>query len=271
MVNRNPTPYPDVNEILDLLHTGIRETLQEQFTGMYLYGSLSSGDFDPAASDIDFMVVTTDLLSQDMIAELESMHYRLWNAGLKWAGKLEGSYIPKAHVRRFVKSDFAYPTVNEGRFYVAPHGSDWIIQRHIVRECGLPLAGPDPKTLIDPVGPDDIRQAVAGILREWWLPFLDDPSWLREHDSPYHAYAILTMCRSLYALEHGKIISKPEAAKWAQGQLDSKWAQVIEQTLAVRIGQGNFDLYEESLELIQHIIDKTDSYLRQTSDRPVVE
>lgn len=105
-------------------------------------------------------------------------------------------------------------------------------------------------------------------------PVLQDVSFslsAGEHDRPYHAYAILTMCRSLYALEHGKIISKPEAAKWAQGQLDSKWAQVIEQALAERIGQGNFDLYEESLELIQHIIDKTDSYLRQTSDRPVVE
>ena len=114
------------------------------------------------------------------------------------------------------------------------------------------LAGPDPKTLIDPVSPDDIRRAVRGVLEEWWFPLLDDPSWLSEHDSPYHAYAILTMCRSLHALEHGTIISKPAAAKWAQGELDGKWPRLIEQSLATRMGARDFELYEDALELIRY-------------------
>ncbi len=84
---------------------------------MFLYGSLSSGDFDLKASDIDFLVVTTDLLSPETIAELEAMHNRIWSTGLKWASKLEGSYIPKDHLRRYEKTNIAYPTVNEGRFY----------------------------------------------------------------------------------------------------------------------------------------------------------
>jgi hypothetical protein len=198
MVNRNPTPYPDVNEILELLLTKVQEVLGSQFTGMYLYGSLSSGDFHPEASDIDFLVVTEVVLAKEIIAALEAMHYRIWNTGLKWAERLECSYIPKSHLHRFEKTDVEYPTVNEGRFFNAPHGSDWIIQRHIIREHGVVLAGPDPKTLIDPVGSDDIRRAVRGILEEWWFPLLDDPSWLSEHGSPYHSYAILTMCRSLH-------------------------------------------------------------------------
>lgn len=259
MVNLHPTPYPDINEILGILLASAKEVLREKFVGMYLYGSLSSGDFDPAASDIDFLAVTTDLLTPDTIIELESMHAHLWNARLKWAEKLEGSYIPKEHLRRYEGSEIGYPTVNEGRFYVAPHGSDWIIQRHIVREGGVVLAGPDPKTLIDPVGLDDIRRAIMGILHEWWFPMLDDPSWLKKHGSEYHAYAILTMCRALHALEHGVILSKSAAASWAQGELGDKWLKMIEGSLATRTGARNFELYEHALELIRYTMDRVNS------------
>ena len=175
---------------------------------------------------------------------------------MKWAEKLEGSYIPKEHLRRYEKTHIGYPTVNEGKFYVAPHGSDWIIQRYIVREGGIVLAGPDPRTLIDPIGPDDIRRAVTGILHEWWFSMLDNPSWLKNHGSEYHAYTILTMCRSLHALEHGVIVSKSAAARWAQGELGGKWLRVIEQSLATRIGARNFELYESALELIRYTMDR---------------
>ena len=259
MVNHSPTPYPDVNEMLALLLSEVRKVLGEQFTGMYLYGSLSSGDFHPEASDIDYLVVTTDMLSKKTITELEATHNRIWEKSPKWAERLEGSYLPQGHLRSYEKSEIKYPTVNEHKFFCAPHGADWIIQRYIIREHGVVLTGPDPKTLIDPVNPDDIRRAVKGILEEWWFPLLDDPSWLQNHGSEYHAYAILTMCRSLHALEHGTIISKPAAAKWAQGKLDGKWPRVIEQSLATRMGARNFELYEDALELIRYTMGEVHS------------
>jgi len=46
---------------------------------------------------------------------------------------------------------------------------------------------------------------------------LHDPT--RLHTGEYRAYAILTRCRMLYTLEHGAIVSKPTAARWAQGVL----------------------------------------------------
>lgn len=263
MVKGQPTPYPDVNKILQILLKESQEVLGKQFVGMYLYGSLSSGDFHPDASDIDFLVVTENSLSDETVTALETMHQHIWDTGPKWAEKLEGSYIPKAHLRRYEKSDIPYPTVNEHKFSVAPHGSDWIIQRHIIREQGVTLAGPDPRMLIDPVSRDDIRHAVTGIMQEWWFPMLDDPSWLREHNSPYHAYAILTMCRSLHALEHGIIVSKPVAAVWAQSKLGGKWHKVIEHSLATRLGAREFDLYNNALELIRFTMEKVSPIAKQ--------
>lgn len=252
MKTLSPTSYADVNQVLELLLAEVRVVLGQQFVGMYLYGSLSSGDFHPDASDIDFLVVSDGMLNQQTIDDLDAMHQRIWDLGLPLAERLEGSYLPKGHLPRYEKSDEAYPTVNEHRFYVAPHGSDWIIQRYVIRECGVTLAGPDPKTLIDVVQPDDIRSAVISALQEWWFPMVDDPSWLKMHEVPYHSYAILTMCRALHAIEYGIIVSKLVAADWAKKELGDKWPLVIDQSLATRMGTREFKLYDDAMELIRY-------------------
>ena len=47
----SPTLYPDVNEILNVLFSSVKEILGDQFVGMYLYGSLANGDFDSGGID----------------------------------------------------------------------------------------------------------------------------------------------------------------------------------------------------------------------------
>jgi len=248
----HPTKYPEINQVLDLLLKNTSQVLGNQLVGMYLYGSLSSGDFDLDSSDIDFLVVTTSTLPNKTIEDLETMHHRIWNSGMKWAAKLEGSYIPKREIRKQDPRSGPCPTVNEGRFYLDRRGSDWIIQRHIIREQGAIIIGPDPKSLIDPVDGKELRRAVKGVLNEWWFPMLEDPTWLKEHGSEYHAFTILTMCRALYTLENGTIVSKPVAARWVQGKLGEDWNKVIDQALlAQKHDSGNFHLYGNALQMIR--------------------
>ena len=93
---------------------------------------------------------------------------------------------------------------------------------------------------------------------------LEDPSWLKNHSSEYHAFAILSMCRSLYALESGAVVSKPVAAKWAEQELDGKWTGVIQQALAVRKGEEDFDLSDEALELIRYTMERVNAIERKS-------
>ncbi len=248
----NPTPYPDVNETLDVLLYNVKEILKDQFVGMYLYGSLSSGDFNPETSDIDFLVVTKDFLLERTIKELENMHKQTWATSLKRAGELEGSYIPKSLIRRHDPNGLPCPTVNEGKFFVDQRGSDWIIQRHVVREFGVIVEGPDPKTLIDFVSPGDIRNAVKGILHEWWFPMLNDASWLRNNENGYRAFAVISMCRVLHALETGAIVSKPQAIQWARTKLDERQKQLIDK--AALAGHRDYEItLSETLDFIRFI------------------
>ena len=85
---------------------------------------------------------------------------------------------------------------------------------------------------------------------------LEDPSWLQEHGAEYHAFTILTMCRALYALKHGTIVSKPTAARWAQEALGARWSGIIGRALGVH-AKSDAGLFNESLELIRFTREQT--------------
>lgn len=230
----NASPYPAVNAVLETLLAEARAALGDRFAGLYLYGSLAAGDFDPARSDIDFLVATHGAPDDATVAALAALHADLATRG-KWAAKLEGAYVPLTMLRRHDPAAPAVPHINEGQFYLSELGSDWIIQRHILRETGVALAGPDLRAHIDPVTPDDLRAAVRETLRDWWAPMLVTPD-PRLAGEEYRAYAVLSMCRALHTLATGEIASKRAAARWAIGALDPAWQPLIEQAAAWRPG-----------------------------------
>jgi hypothetical protein len=231
----NPSDLPaGVQAVLRELRENAQAMLGKEFIGLYLYGSLASGDFEARRSDIDFVVITRAQLPEETIQALARLHARMLGSGSKWAAKLEGCYLPRQFLRRHNPDDPAFPTINEGHFYMGKLGSDWILQRHILREHETIIAGPSLRAWIDPISPDELRQAIGTSLAEWWLPHLTNPTRLQS--SEYQAYTIVTMCRALYTLEHGTIQSKPKSARWAQQALGEAWAEPIEQAQAWQPG-----------------------------------
>jgi hypothetical protein len=226
-----PTEDPEVNSVLQELLSGAQAILGDGFVGTYLDGSLAIGDFDPDKSDIDFVVVTKAEVSSGTFGALETMHRRISAGASKWARELEGSYISTRALRRDPRPA-AHPYIDRGSaLAMVQHESGyWPIHRHMVREHGVVLAGPPPHTLIDPVPPEELREAVRGILRGWWKPMLTEGPLLR--NGFYRCYAVLTMSRMLFTLRQGTIVTKPVAARWAQHALDRRWTPLIQHALA---------------------------------------
>jgi predicted nucleotidyltransferase len=232
----NPvTPYPEIDLLLDRLLNEIQAVLGARLVGLYLHGSLAYGDFDPQTSDIDFLAVTWDSVTEADFAALKEMHARLRSGPSAWAQKLEGAYLPGNDLRRHDPEHAPIPWLGvDGHFAMERLGSDWIIQRWILREKGLPVFGPPLREMIDPVEADDLREAVRCSLQEWWSPPFPSPE--RFQSGAYRVYAVLTMCRSLYVLEHGRVASKPEAARWAIRTLNEPWQLLITAAAAWRPG-----------------------------------
>jgi hypothetical protein len=246
--------YPDIQVIMKILLADIQAVLGLHLIGLYLHGSLAYGGFNPQTSDIDFLVVIDASLPTEKFSALKEMHARLFASGIAWSQKLEGAYIPAEDLRRH---DPAYPPLpwlgTDGHFALERLGSDWILQRWILREKGIVVTGPPMRDMIDPVSPDDLREAVRGSLQEWWSPPFPSPQ--RFQSGEYQAYAVLTMCRSLYLLEHGRVASKPEAAHWAMETLGEPWQELIAAAAAWRPG-ADFNRHAETIRLIRFVLKK---------------
>ncbi len=252
----HPTPYPDVNAVLHEVLSRVQTILGPRLVGMYLHGSLASGHFDRRRSDIDFLMVTVAELPDELLPALAAMHADIAAGESLWATRLEGSYIPRHALRRYDPAQTRHPSIGVGKaLALSHHHSDWVIQRHLIREQGVVLAGPDPRSLIDPVCQDDLRWAVRATLRKWWLPKLQNSAWVRDRE--YQAFAVLTMCRALHTLHEGTVVSKPVAARWAQAVLGERWAALIERALVWRPDEPPDDT-DEMLAFVRYAVERSE-------------
>ncbi len=221
----HPTPHPEVNIVLGELLPGVQTILREQFVGMYLTGSLATGDFD-RNSDVDFVVVTEDVVGGELFSVLDMLHQRVAMIDSWCATQLDGGYVPRRALRRFDPSNAVHAHIDRGlgeRLKMVQY-DEGVVQSHLLRERGIALEGPDPRTLTDKVTPGDLRNAMPRVLDEWASRILDDPA--RIATQGYQSYTVLSLCRILYTFEFGAVVSKQVAARWARRTLSE--AQLID-------------------------------------------
>lgn len=256
-----PTPYPDVNAVANYFRSRVQAILGAQFVGMYLYGSLALGDFDPQHSDIDFIVVTAGDIDEASFAALRKLHDEFAAGVSPWSRRVEAAYIPQGALNHRTPTTARYPQLETERpLSREPLEIGWVFQRHSLREYGVVVAGPVPHTMIDPIDPGDMRQAVRAITDMWLNDLQHNPSWLdwvRERSA--QAFVVLTLCRCLYALDRQTVASKPAAARWAQVALPERWLGLIERAQAGRHqpGQAPVPDLAQTVALIRYTSEKS--------------
>jgi hypothetical protein len=160
---------------------------------------------------------------------LAAMHERIAAIDSPWAIELEGSYLSRHALRCYDPACAMHPNLERGRgerLKWAHHDEGWTTHRHILRERGITLAGPAPRTLIDPVSPAQLQEAMQAVLTGWAAQLVQEPAPLKSWG--YQGYTVHTLCRILYTLHHGAVVSKPVAARWARESLDERWTPLIE-------------------------------------------
>jgi predicted nucleotidyltransferase len=213
-------------EVLDDLVGAAGTILGDAFVGAYVTGSFALGAGDEQ-SDVDFVVVIGRELTADEERKLRALHDELPTRDGHWTKHLEGSYAPRADLETI-------DALGRTRLY-NDHGHrdmQWDDpcnrpeHRWTLRERGLALAGPDPKTFVAAV-PADVLRSSMGAAIESFIP--DLLGWTTLDIAWTQRYAVTTLCRMLYTLDAGEVASKPQALAWALDELDSKWRPLIEQ------------------------------------------
>jgi len=227
------TSFPELDTLLAELVAGQRAVLGENFVGTYLAGSFALGAGDQW-SDVDFLTVVERALTADEEQRLNELHRHLFTRDTVFARHLEGSYAPRADVRR--KSDAAWPFLDNGSTELTPdtHCNSQVTRWNVL-QGSVTLAGPEPAALIDPVAPDDLRSEARKKLREYveWAhaPHVGHLSGMSRWQQPY---IVLTLCRLLRTIESGRVHSKREGGEWAIQTLDPQWRDLIAGALADR-------------------------------------
>ena len=233
-----PTVYPELNVVLEELVSSVRAVLGDNFCGAYLQGSFAVGDADEY-SDVDFIIAIEDELTDEQLTHLQAMHKRLYALESPWAQHLEGSYMPKEALRHVDPERSAYWYLDNGSSQLEQdnHCNSAVV-RWSLRERGVVLDGPDPKSLVEPVSSDQLRaEAFAGIdeFHAWAHDpqdrFKDAQGRGPDMSRWKQPYLVLTFCRLLHTLDAGVVASKREAGEWALAALDPDWASLIQQAL----------------------------------------
>ena len=225
-VDKGPTPYEELNEVLGELVSRIQSILGDDFVGAYLQGSFAIGDYDEH-SEVDFIVVSEDGLSRQQVDALQVMHDEVYQLDSEWAKHLEGSYFPRGVLRNRSKVGTALWYLDHGaRSLVRSDHCNTLVVRWTVREKGIILAGPPPDTLLDPVPEEALRSEMVETLTDWGRQILDDP--VPYNNRFYQGFIVLNYCRMLRDIRRGHPGSKREGAEWAKSVLDASWADLID-------------------------------------------
>ena len=224
---------PVLGTFLSLAVSSWRSALGRNLVGVYVHGSLATGAFNPRTSDIDVLATTRTLTDGPANERIHEVHRAMHGWGDdRWADRLDAAFVPAKVLAMSGTPRIAVLELHpdEG-CAVRPLGSDFLIQKRLLREQGITLFGPKLSKIVAPVTTGELREAQAAFLRESWLPQLEFPGQFLKR--VFQAYAVLTMCRALCLLATGDVVTKPEAAAWAlHGPYLEVWHPLIHSAIA---------------------------------------
>ena len=270
-------PYPELREVLNIFVDQIKAELAGNLIGIYLVGSIASGDFD-LDSDVDFLVVTNTELTESNMKSLQEIQIKIHDIDYYPAKHLEGSYISISDLNNWSvvgEKKFYYFDNGSTAYEFSTHDNKWHV-RWILRERGITLVGQRPEKILQPIPINEMSKEIKTTMLQVLKIFeeeIDHP--LSFFNSRFgQSFAVLTYCRMLHTLQTGTVQSKKAGMTWAKQFVEPKWVKIIDQAwreregvrFLVKIGQrAELTSLYETLEFIKYAVAQIDSIETEAS------
>jgi predicted nucleotidyltransferase len=198
---------PDIAQLLGRLRDGL--LARGGLVGIYLYGSLVTGDFSPARSDIDVIVMVEREPDNTAISELRRLHEAL-TALAALAGP--GGVADRLHCL-YVPADSAVHDPDRlHAYWFGTRMTRWqlkVMTQAELASVGVAFHGPWPPPGVAPVAIADVQAAVSRELRDYWHPVARHwTCWLQDS---WVDLGLTVLPRISAVLSSGDLITKTEA------------------------------------------------------------
>ena len=220
----------EIDFVVESFVSKSRRILGENLVGVYLHGSAVMGCFNPAKSDLDFIVVVAHPMTDETKRAYMDMVLTL-NTDAPAKG------IEMSIVLRSVCKPFVYPTPFELHFserhikwysenppdYIQKmNGTDKDLAAHftVIRERGKCLWGASVPDVFAEVPAADYMDSL-------WEDICDAPNEIENNTM----YLTLNLARVLAYKKEGRVLSKKEGGEWALKNLPEELAPVVSAAL----------------------------------------
>lgn len=203
-----------------------RRIFGTELTGVYLHGSMAMGCFHPAVSDIDFIIVMENDITDGQ--KMEFMEEAVVLDGMAPAKGTEWSVVKRAYCK-----DFVYPTPFELHFsrthlqwfrdnpadYIGRmRGTDRDLAAHftVMKKYGITLYGADIGSVFGDVPEADYADSIWFDIEGAGEEIMENPM-----------YVILNLCRAAAFFREGLVLSKKQGGEWGMRNLPSRYHAMV--------------------------------------------
>ncbi|MEG0775396.1 aminoglycoside adenylyltransferase domain-containing protein [Clostridium sp.] len=229
--------------ILNVISTKYKEILESNLVGIYVHGSIAFNCFNWNKSDIDFLVVVNEKLSESvklrLLEVLESLRAESPPKGF------EMSVVLKEHC-----INFQYPTPYELHFsnqwletYLTNplllcddnYKTDKDLAAHltIIRHVGIALCGEPIKEVFGDVPKDNYIDSIKNDIENATVEILHNPM-----------YIVLNLCRVAAYIKDNLILSKEQGGNWGLRNLPKEYRDIVNEALKSYMSSGKMTIKE---------------------------
>lgn len=210
----------------------VDQCLPDFLGSFYIVGSIALDEFNPDFSDIDFVAGIRHPAREHELQALKEIHGAVERNHPRW--KLEGMYLPQSQLG---KADDVL-NYHDGHLNLRPAEADpvtwWILKHH-----GLPLLGPDPRSLPLTVDADLLVSWTRQNMNTYWRSWTQRPGRLVKLLSNWGIqWAVLGVSRQFYTLRENRIISKQRAGEYALLAVPARWRRILREAIRIRTRSG---------------------------------
>jgi len=214
------------------------EALPGRVEGLYLVGSVALDDYRPGQSDVDFLAVTAEPVTEGDLGTVAALHETLAEGVPSPA--FEGAYVTWAQLAADPGDVETALSHHDGEVTVDAAAAN-PVHWQTIAQCPVAVRGPSDVTVWADEGA--LRTWVRTNLDEYWAVWVARQRKLMGRGTMLLGdwavmWGVLGIPRLHYTLATGKVTSKTGAGEYALETFGDEWVPIVTEALRLRRGEG---------------------------------